>query len=155
MKLGVFFCKEMIWGVFFCKKWTFPPRNETKLMLDLSFILPFYLFGRGAYTHPTHPPCLPAWECTAACTTTTIRSTTLILDLSRRQKIIFSLSISVCSKFFLPARHKTVAYMYLYKYHCEESASARPVLRCTSEQIIPGTIKSCVCLDSSGSSLLL
>jgi len=43
-------------GVFFCKKWTFPPQNETKLMLDLFFYFTFYLFGGGGVrTHPTHP----------------------------------------------------------------------------------------------------
>jgi len=42
-------------GVFFCKKWTFPPQNETKLMLDLFFILHFTYLG-GVHTHPTHPP---------------------------------------------------------------------------------------------------
>jgi len=41
-------------GCFFCKKWTFPPQNETKLMLDLFIILHFtYL---GVHTHPTHTP---------------------------------------------------------------------------------------------------
>ena len=40
-------------GVFFVKKWTFLPQNETKLMLDLFFILHFtYL---GVRTHPTNP----------------------------------------------------------------------------------------------------
>ena len=53
MKWGGEFCKEMKWGVFFCKKWTVLPQNETKLMLDLFFILHFtYL---GVRTHPTHP----------------------------------------------------------------------------------------------------
>jgi len=51
------FCKEMKWGGVFCKKWTFLPQNETKLMLDLFFILHFtYL---GVRTHPTNPPPLP------------------------------------------------------------------------------------------------
>jgi len=45
VKAGVFFCK---------KKWTFPPENETKLMLDLFFYFKFYLFvGMGVRTHPT------------------------------------------------------------------------------------------------------
>ena len=42
--------QEMKWGVVFVKKYTFPPHNETKLMLDLFFILHFtYL---GVRTHP-------------------------------------------------------------------------------------------------------
>jgi len=41
--------------VVFVKKWTFPPQSETKLMLDLFFILHFTYLG-GVRTHPTHPP---------------------------------------------------------------------------------------------------
>jgi len=32
-------------GGVFCKKWTFLPQNETKLMLDLFFILHFTYLG--------------------------------------------------------------------------------------------------------------
>jgi len=39
-----------MWGV--VKKCTFAPQNETKLMLDLFFILHFIYLG---CTHPTHP----------------------------------------------------------------------------------------------------
>jgi len=37
-------------GGVFVKKWTFPPQNETKLMLELFFYFTFYLFGVA------HPP---------------------------------------------------------------------------------------------------
>jgi len=48
----------MKWGgCFFVKKWTFPPQSETKLMLDLFFILHFTYLG-GAYA-PNAPPPMP------------------------------------------------------------------------------------------------
>ena len=52
----MFFCKEMKWGGggFFVKKWAFPLQIETKLTLDLFFILHFTYLG-GVRTHPTHP----------------------------------------------------------------------------------------------------
>jgi len=56
MRWGGVFCKEMkCVGVFFCKKVDLSPQIETKLMLDLFFILHFTYLG-GGRTHPTHPP---------------------------------------------------------------------------------------------------
>ena len=58
--MGGCFCKEM--KCFFVKKWTFPPQNETKLMLDLFFILLFTYLGGGVAYAPNAPPCLQAWK---------------------------------------------------------------------------------------------
>ena len=49
---GGVFCKKIkCVGVFFCKKVDLSPQNETKLMLDLFFILHFTYLG-GGRTHP-------------------------------------------------------------------------------------------------------
>ena len=54
--------QEMKWGVFlqgneiFFLKWTFPPQNETKLMLDLFFILLFTYLGGYIRTQCTPLP---------------------------------------------------------------------------------------------------
>jgi len=53
---GGVFCKEMKQGVF-CKKVDLYPQNETKLTLDLFFILHFTFFWGGAYA--PNAPSLP------------------------------------------------------------------------------------------------
>jgi len=58
------FCKEMKWGVFFCKKkWAFPLQNETKLTLDLFFILHFtYLHSTQRTPPPAYGPAYSAFK---------------------------------------------------------------------------------------------
>jgi len=60
--MGVFFVQEIKWGVF-VKKVDLTPTKWTKLNKTLLFYFTFYLFeGGGVPMHPTHPPCLRAWD---------------------------------------------------------------------------------------------